>query len=890
VSRTGLAALLVVILANFAAWAWIGRPVSAPNFDGVIRGVSFSPYQRDNDPAKDNHPSPVEIDRDLRLLEGVTGAVRTYSALDGLDLVPYLARPYGLRVTMGAWLDQRLDRNEEEIHHLVAAARNNHNVDRVILGNEAILRGDLTADQVVGYMKRVRSEVHIPVSTAEPWHVWLAHPELAREADFIAIHVLPYWEGIPADHAVDYVLDHYRQVQAAFPGKHVVLSEVGWPSDGRTRGDAKATPEDEALFLRDFLNAADRYGIDYNVMEAFDQPWKAGQEGAVGAYWGIFNAFREPKFPFSGAIAPLAEWPWLAAAAALLALFPAILFMRRAKALRAPAYGFMPAVMQISAFAVVWAVHLGLARYMGASAAIAWTFGFVAMAVVFAILIAEAVELVEALWRARLARRFPAASPQAMDHLPKVSIHVPCCNEPPDMVIETLNALRRLDYPDFEVLVVDNNTTDPALWLPVQAFCAELGPNFRFFHIDKLKGFKAGALNFALRETDPKATVIGVIDSDYAVEPGWLRSLVPYFASEQVGFVQAPQDYRDAQESNFKKACFWEYAGFFHIGMVERNERNAIIEHGTMTLIRRAALERLGGWAEWCICEDAELGLRLLEAGCESIYVAHSFGRGLMPDSFSAYKGQRFRWAYGAVQIAKRHWRALFAGNSRLTPGQRFHFLAGWLPWLADGLNVVFTLLAVPWSLGLAFWPRLIDFPPSVVVAAALGLFGFKLTKTLWLYRARVPASWSESLKATLAGLSLSFAVGRAVLKGLVTSKQPFLRTPKCEDRPAWQAALATAWQETAIMAALWMAAISIGAVYGVDTLDVRLWIAFLLVQSVPLAAALGFAALSAAPARKPVIAPVPGPAAGPVLGPMMGPAALPVPAVSSTQAPANPV
>ncbi len=872
-SRTGLAALLLVALINFMAWAWLGQPVSATDFRGLVNGVSFSPYQRDNDPTVGRNPTPVEIDRDLQLLRGVTKAVRTYSALDGLDLVPYLARPYGLRVTMGAWLDKNRDRNEDEIRHVIAAARNNHNVDRIIVGNEAVLRGDLTADELVSYLKRVRAEVNVPVSTAEPWHIWLAHPEIAENADFIAIHVLPYWEGVSVNDAVAFVLDHYRQVQAAFPDKRVVISEVGWPSDGRTRADAKATPANEGLFLRDFLNTAGTLGIDYYVMEAFDQPWKADLEGAVGAYWGLFDAARTPKFPFEGAIIPLASWPWLAAAAAVLALIPMLWFMRHVRTLRPAGYGFMPAVMQASAFALIWAAHYGLSRYMGAMAALGWTFGFIALTLVFIVLVTEAVEFAEAVWRSRLARRFPAASPHPMERLPKVSIHVPCCNEPPEMVIETLAALRRLDYPDFEVLVIDNNTDDAALWKPVQAACAELGPNFRFFHVGRCAGFKAGALNIALRETDPQATIIAVVDSDYVVDPSWLRSLVPYFASEQVGFVQAPQDYRDIGARAFKDACFWEYAGFFHIGMVERNERNAIIEHGTMTLIRRAALERLGGWAEWCICEDAELGLRLLEAGCESVYVSHSFGRGLMPGNFAAYKRQRFRWAYGAVQIAKRHWRALATSRgSRLTGGQRFHFLSGWLPWIADALNLAFAVVAVPWSLGLAFYPRHVDFPPSVVVGAALALFGFKFAKTLWLYAARVPASMGQSLRTTLAGLSLSYAVGRAVLSGFVTSKKPFLRTPKCEGRPAWMAAFATAWQEGLLALGLWVAAAAVAAVYGVSDLDSRLWVAFLMVQSVPFAAAMAIAALSAAPERRRSVA------TAPAMPPIAPPAVVPVP------------
>ena len=156
-----------------------------------------------------------------------------------------------------------------------------------------------------------------------------------------------------------------------------------------------------------------------------------------------------------------------------------------------------------------------------------------------------------------------------------VSIHVPAYNEPPAMLCATLDALALLDYPDFEILVVDNNTHDPAVWQPVEAHCRRLGPRFRFFHVDPLAGFKAGALNFALRHTAPEAAVVAVIDSDYQVDANWLKDLVPLFESSRTAIVQAPQDYRDADANAFKAMMYAEYRGFFYIGMITRNERNA---------------------------------------------------------------------------------------------------------------------------------------------------------------------------------------------------------------------------------------------------------------------------------------------------------------------------
>jgi cellulose synthase/poly-beta-1,6-N-acetylglucosamine synthase-like glycosyltransferase len=186
---------------------------------------------------------------------------------------------------------------------------------------------------------------------------------------------------------------------------------------------------------------------------------------------------------------------------------------------------------------------------------------------VIVVLLAEAHEWAEALWLVE-PRRPVVTSRFEDDDLPLVSIHVPAYNEPPQMLIETLDALAKLDYPRFEVLVIDNNTRDPAVWQPVEEHCALLGERFRFFHLLPLEGFKAGALNFALQNTAAEAQVVAVIDSDYQVNPQWLRSLVPNFSSPEIAIVQAPQDYRDGNENAFKAMCLAEYHGFFHIGMV----------------------------------------------------------------------------------------------------------------------------------------------------------------------------------------------------------------------------------------------------------------------------------------------------------------------------------
>ena len=200
--------------------------------------------------------------------------------------VPQLAERHGINVTVGAWIDNHSDTNETELDTAIELARTHINVVRVIIGNEVVLRGDIPIEQLEKYLDKARDAIGQPVSTAEPWHVWLAHPDLAEHVDFIGVHLLPYWEGVNVETAVDYSFAQFRRLQKAFPGKPIVVAEIGWPSRGRTRESAVASDSNEALFLRRFLQRAEKEQIVYYVMEAFDQPWKAYQEGAVGSYWG----------------------------------------------------------------------------------------------------------------------------------------------------------------------------------------------------------------------------------------------------------------------------------------------------------------------------------------------------------------------------------------------------------------------------------------------------------------------------------------------------------------------------------------------------------------------------------------------------------------------------
>ena len=744
-----------------------------------------------------------------------------------------------------------LDANEVEIERLQEVlSKGYRNLVRVMVGNEAILREDISVSELSDYLDRVRRITWLPISTAEPWHIWLKYPELAEHVDFITIHLLPYWEGVPIDEAIDYAINRYEEVKAAFPSKEVVIGEVGWPSNGRRNRGAEASLANQTRFLRRFLSHAEREGYVYYVMEAFDQTWKTRIEGATGAYWGVYNTNREPKFAFTQPVVRIPHWQELAGISVVMAVLLLVFLYRDSSTLSSRGKGFLAIVMYAISTAAVWIVYDYTRLYMTPATAIVGLLLLVGGIGVIVLIMAETHEWAESLWLRKWRRPFTLrAVPD--DELPFVSIHVPAYNEPPELLAETLNALVDLDYPRFEVLVIDNNTKDPEVWRPIQVHCEQLnqraGARFRFFHVDPLAGYKAGALNYALRETHPGAEVIAVIDADYVVQPLWLRDLVPAFQDPEVAIVQAPQDYRDADQNAFKAMCMAEYRGFFHIGMVTRNERNAIIQHGTMTMIRRPTLDAVGGWAEWCITEDAELGLRLFEAGHKALYIPCTYGRGLMPDTFADFKKQRYRWAYGAVRILKHHHREfLGTRQTTLSAGQRYHFVAGWLPWFADGFNLLFNFAALAWSVAMVMFPLQVTPPYMTIALIPLVLFTFKMSKSFLLYRRRVVATLRQSIAAGLAGLALSHTIARAMFAGLFSGGLGFFRTPKLAKAPAVIQALADAREESLFVIAFWLAAALMMLRYDAYMLDLRVWVAVLIVQSIPHLAAVIVSLISA--------------------------------------------
>ncbi|MFP5441642.1 MAG: beta-(1-3)-glucosyl transferase, partial [Gammaproteobacteria bacterium] len=197
--------LLALSAITLGLWAILNRPMLEPDWPDQVAGYAYSPYRDGQDPLRGIHPSREEIRQDLELLSGQTRRIRTYSVDGILGEIPEIARPLHMQVTVGAWLSGDYLQNAIEIEKLIRIANANPNVDRVIVGNEVLLRQELSVEKLVEYLRYVKAQVKVPVSTAETWVLWQQNPALARESDFIAAHFLPYWEGESLDTANDYI-------------------------------------------------------------------------------------------------------------------------------------------------------------------------------------------------------------------------------------------------------------------------------------------------------------------------------------------------------------------------------------------------------------------------------------------------------------------------------------------------------------------------------------------------------------------------------------------------------------------------------------------------------------------------------------------------------------
>ena len=342
--RLGLASLALSAVVIAGAWAWLGTPVPMPqsplHAGEKLYCLSYAPFRGSQTPLDlATHISAEQIEDDLSRLAKITDCVRTYSVDFGLDQIAGIAARHGLQVIQGLWLSSHAERNRFQIETAVALASQYPGTIRsLVVGNEVLLRGEMSAENLAATMRAVKARVAVPVTYADVWEFWLRNREVAAATDFITIHILPYWEDFPisAHTAAAHVESIRRRMVEAFPGKEVIIGEVGWPSAGRMREGALPSPANQARVIQDVLALAKRENFRVNVIEAFDEPWKRALEGTVGGHWGLLDdATRAPKFVWGQAVSNHPFWKEQAAGGILLALivFGAAFAVRREAAL-----------------------------------------------------------------------------------------------------------------------------------------------------------------------------------------------------------------------------------------------------------------------------------------------------------------------------------------------------------------------------------------------------------------------------------------------------------------------------------------------------------------------------------------------------------------------------
>jgi hypothetical protein len=328
--------------------------------------------------------------------------------------------------------------------------------------------------------------------------------------------------------------------------------------------------------------------------------------------------------------------------------------------------------------------------------------------------------------------------------------------------------------------------------------------------VEGLTGAKAGALNWALGVTDPDAGLVGVVDADYQVSPQWLAHTVGFFDDPEVGFVQCPHAYRDFEGSRFGRMADVEYAVFFATSMVSLSEHEAGITVGTMSLIRRAALDEVGGWAEWCLTEDSELAIRLHAAGYRSVYLSQPYGWGLIPETFAAYKRQRFRWTYGPVQELCRHLRLFRPGPRRMASAlngrQRLHHANHGLDVAMIGLRLLVIPLGAAALISMLWHHEIVHMPLPLWIAATAVLISSVWMRWL-VFRHAVGVTLRRALDGVLAYFALTHIITVASLTALSGKPAPWQRTDKFKPTVRRHAALATTITETVLAAACLAAA-----------------------------------------------------------------------------------
>jgi len=267
---------------------------SARLLEDKMHGICFSPYEGSQKPG--DPITETQVRRKLELLRPYADWIRVFSCTEGNEIIPRLAKEYGFQTLVGAWLGEELDKNELEINALVELA-NNGFVDVAAVGNEVMYREEMEEEELIAYILRVKKQIpKIPVGYVDAYYEFSNRPMITEACDVILANCYPYWEGCHIDYSLLYMKQMYYQAQQAAPGKRIIITETGWPSQGDALGAAEPGHENALKYFINAQNWSKKEGVEMFYFSAFDESWKVGAEGSVGAFWGLWDEREQRKF------------------------------------------------------------------------------------------------------------------------------------------------------------------------------------------------------------------------------------------------------------------------------------------------------------------------------------------------------------------------------------------------------------------------------------------------------------------------------------------------------------------------------------------------------------------------------------------------------------------
>ncbi len=684
--------------------------------------------------------SEEDIYKALQKIKPISNCVRIYSVTRGLEKVPEIAEKLNMEVIAGAWLSKLSKKEEavieEEINNLIKIGREQKNIRYLVVGNETLHFKTLNLSQLLEYLDRIYTGIYgtadrnkivelqkteaykdfPPITTTELREVWKHQPYLMTMVDVVGLHSLPYWDKQPIDEAVNFIVNDIGEMNL-LTEKPIVLLETGWPTNGPRSGKAVSG----LLNQRKFVDMADarlaQKGIFFNISDAFDVPDKiSSTEGLVGPHWGIFDAKGNQKriYSMKDIYTGMGAYVFLMA----IMFWYVSGFFRYPFIENDPTYKREHDILlekNVTYSFILIAILAGLFAYLvmifsrlvgGNLIYLQILSGIVSFYVFF--------ELCQKIMHHRISRHasvyLAGAFPRLSEHARQgkdnalVSIHIAAKDEEPEQVIRTITRALMQSHKHIEVIYVDNNSSDDSSFKKVKNYFEGRGisltitfgegKSLKLFYEKHIAGFKAGALNYALEKTDPRAEYIALLDSDYETLPHWIETGL-WYAKENVGFIQFPQAYREEKEENvIMKGARLEQDYVFKVVYPMRAFLGGIVMNGTMVIINRKAM-RKNGWPMWSICEDGALGAEIISAGFRSAYVPINSGYGKSPDTFFSLRKQRNRWIFGSMQVLKKYaFDKKHKWNNTLAL-----YLSDWFGWIMHGLYPVIMLFTIAFIL-----------------------------------------------------------------------------------------------------------------------------------------------------------------------------------------------